>query len=110
MEGLDGFLSAWDNLMLHFNTPPTKDHMYASFQSKISEIPELKETFSEQKKLSWNYLKKSYEQLSAACERLLEEHRLERHRKQLDHLYETGTSQNAIVATPEEKAKCLAST
>ena len=47
----------------------------------------------------------SYEELRTACDSLLEEHRLERRRKQLDHLYETGTSQNAIVATPEEKAK-----
>ena len=53
-KGLDSFLSAWDNLMLHFNTPPTKDHLYASFLSKIAEIPELKETFTDQKKFAWS--------------------------------------------------------
>ena len=82
-----------------------KDHLYASFMSKIAEIPELKEAFTEQKKLAWSDPRKSYEELRAACDKLLDEQRLERHRKQLDHLYETGATQNAIVASPEEKAK-----
>ena len=103
LKGLDSFLSAWDNLMLHFNTPPSRDHLYASFMSKIAEIPELKEAFTEQKKLAWSDPRKSYEELRAACDKLLDEQRLERHRKQLDHLYETGATQNAIVASPEEK-------
>jgi hypothetical protein len=105
LKALDSFLSAWDNLMLHFNTPPSRDHLYASFLSKVAEVPELREALAEQKKLAWSDPKKSYETLRAACDALLDEQRLERHRKQLDHLYESGASQNAIVATPEEKAK-----
>ena len=105
LKALDSFLSAWDNLMLHFNSPPSRDHLYASFLSKVAEVPELREALAEQKKLAWSDPKKSYETLRAACDALLDEQRLERHRKQLDHLYESGASQNAIVATPEEKAK-----
>ena len=105
LKALDSFLSAWDNLMLHFNSPPSRDHLYASFLSKVAEVPELREPLAEQKKLAWSDPKKSYETLRAACDALLDEQRLERHRKQLDHLYESGASQNAIVATPEEKAK-----
>ena len=103
---LTRFLTCWDNLMLQFSNPPKPDHMYQAFLMKVRDIPELADALLLQKRLPWGDEKKTYEELRRACEQvLLEESKQERHRKQLDSLYDTGNVSTALAATPEEKAK-----
>ena len=102
---LDTFLTCWDNLMLQFGNPPKPDHMYQAFLMKVRDIPELADALLLQKRLPWGDEKKTYEELRRACEQVLEESKQERHRKQLDSLYDTGNVSTALAATPEEKAK-----
>ena len=105
VRGLETFLAVWDNLMLNFQTPPTRDHMYSAFLSKIRVIPELQDALLIQKRLPWGDAKKTYEALREACDLLIEETRQENQRRQIDRLYETGGAATALAATPEEKSK-----
>ena len=105
IKGLETFLAVWDNLMLNFQTPPTPDHMYSAFLTKVRGIPELQEPLRRLTRLPWGDQKKTYESLRQECDLLIEENRQERQNRQLDQLYDSGSIATALAATPEEKAK-----
>ena len=105
IKGLETFLAVWDNLMLNFQTPPTPDHMYSAFLTKVRGIPELQEPLRRLTRLPWGDQKKTYESLRQECDLLIEENRQERQSRQLDQLYDSGSIATALAATPEEKAK-----
>lgn len=102
---LESFLTLWDNLLLTFKTPPSQDHLFTAFSSRVRHLPGLATTMAHLKRIPYGHPEKTYAFLKEACHSLVEELRTERQLAEVAKVYKTGGAEHALVMTDAEKKK-----
>jgi hypothetical protein len=94
---LEEFLTLWDGLLMSFNKPPSDDHLYAAFHSRIKGLPGLKIVIDHLDRIDYGHDDKSYDYLMSAARRLVDKRRLDRQTLEFSKVY-SGRAQTALAA------------
>jgi hypothetical protein len=105
-SALEAFLTLWDELLMSFKKPPSEDHLYAAFHSRVKGLPGLKIVIEHLDRIDYDHDDKSYNYLMSSARRLVDKRRLERQTLEFSKVY-SGSAQTALAAgtVPDGKGK-----
>ena len=104
-HSLEAFMTLWENLLLSFRTPPSADHLFSVFMSRVKHLPGLATTMAYLKRIPYGHADKNITFLKDACVGLIEEIRTERQLAEVAKVYKNGGTDVALVMTEEQKKK-----